>query len=134
MSEDTVRAEIEGSIPFLEEHFGQTPIAYIWPGGNFTELGFQVAREAGFELGFIERSYGPLLFNAIPLSDRERTYNDPLMLLPRFWSSAATLNLEQTAKIGDAAQEFAKKNYAAEAAWFEQNCGGELPPLDEIFK
>jgi hypothetical protein len=56
------------------------------------------------------------------------------MLLPRFWDTAAALNLEQTAQIGDAAQAFARENYAAEAAWFSQNCGGELPPLEEIFK
>jgi peptidoglycan/xylan/chitin deacetylase (PgdA/CDA1 family) len=134
MSEDTVRAEIEGSIPFLEEHFGQTPIAYIWPGGNFTDLGIQIAHEAGFELGFTIFSRGPISFNWIPQGVEELAFGDPLMLLPRFWSSAATLNLEQTAEIGDAAQEFAKENYAAEAAWFAQNCSGELLPLDEIFK
>jgi len=134
MPEETVRAEIEGSIPLLKDHFGTTPIAYIWPGGNFTELGIQVAREAGFELAFIERSYGPLQFNWIPLSERERAYDDPRMLLPRFWDTAAVLNLEQTAEIGDAAQEFAQENYAVEAAWFSQNCSGELPPLDQIFK
>lgn len=133
-NEESIRQEIEGSIPILKEHFGNTPIAYIWPGGNFTSFGIQVAHEAGFELGFIERSYGPLLFNWIPQSDRESAYNDPLMLLPRFWDSAALLNLEQTAQIGDAAQAFAKENYAAEAAWFQQNCGNELPPLEEVFK
>jgi hypothetical protein len=134
MSDETVREEIEDSIPILKEHFGNTPIAYIWPGGNFTQFGIRVTHEAGFELGFIERSYGPLQFNWIPLSERERAFNDPLMLLPRFWDTAAVLNLEQTAEIGDAAQEFAKENYTAEAAWFSQNCGSELPPLDQIFK
>lgn len=132
--EETLREEIEGSVPLLKQHFGNTPIAYIWPGGNFTELGIQVAHEAGFELGFIERSYGPLQFNWVPLSERERNFNDPLMLLPRYWSSAAVLNLEQAVAIGEAAQEFAKENYAAEAAWYQQNCGGELPTMGEIFK
>jgi peptidoglycan/xylan/chitin deacetylase (PgdA/CDA1 family) len=134
MSEETVRAEIEGSIPFLKEHFGTTPIAYIWPGGNYTALGIQVAHEAGLELGFTVFSRGPLQFNWIPQGEDERSYNDPLMLLPRFWDTAAVLNFEQTAQIGDAAQEFAKENHAAEAAWFSQNCRGELPPLEEIFK
>ena len=134
MSEETVRNEIEGSIPILKEHFGKAPVAYIWPGGNFTKLGIKIAHEAGFDLAFIERSYGTLQFNWIPLSERERAYQDPLMLLPRFWDTAAVLNLEQTAEIGDAAQEFAQENYAVEAAWFSQNCRGELPPLDQIFK
>lgn len=133
MSEETIRDEIEGSIPILKEHFGNTPIAYIWPGGNFTEMGIQIAHEAGFELGFTIFSRGPLQFNWIP-QGHEFVFNDPLMLLPRFWSSAAVLNLEQTAEIGDAAQAFARDNYAAEAAWYRQNCGGELPHLDEVFK
>ncbi|MEX2160348.1 MAG: polysaccharide deacetylase family protein [Anaerolineales bacterium] len=133
-SEEATRQEIAGSIPILKEHFGSTPIAYIWPGGNFTDSAIQVAHEAGFELGFIERSYGPLLFNWVPLSERERAFGDPLLLLPRFWDTAALLNLEQTAQIGDAAQEFAKENYAAEAAWFSQNCGGKLPDLEDVFK
>jgi hypothetical protein len=134
MSEDTVREEVSGSIPILKAHFGHRPIAYIWPGGNFTTLGIQVAHESGFEIGMIERSYGPLQFNWVPLSERERAYNDPLMLLPRFWDTAATLNLQQTADIGDAAREFARENYAAEAAWYSQNCGGQLPPLEDVLK
>ncbi len=133
-AEELVREEIAGSVPVLKEHFGETPLAYIWPGGNYTSLGVQVAHEAGFELGFTIHSRGPLLFNWIPQGEEERAYNDPLMLLPRYWDTAALLNLEQAAQIGDAAQEFAKDNYAAEAAWYRQNCGGELPPLDEVFK
>ena len=133
-AEEVVRQEIQGSIPVLKEHFGQTPIAYIWPGGNFTPMGVQIAREAGFELGFTIQSRGPLLFNWIPQGEQERAYNDPLMLLPRYWDTAALLNLEQAAQIGDAAQAFAKDNYAAEAAWYRQNCGGELPELDEVFR
>jgi len=133
MSEETVREEIEGSIPVLKQHFGNTPIAYIWPGGNYTALGIQIAHEAGFELGFTIWARGPLQFNWIPQGN-EFAFNDPLMLLPRFWDTAAVLNLEQTAEIGDAAQEFAQENYAVEAAWFSQNCSGELPPLDQIFK
>jgi peptidoglycan/xylan/chitin deacetylase (PgdA/CDA1 family) len=132
--EDSIRTEIEGSILPLQEHFGVTPIAYVWPGGNYTQLALDVAREAGFELGFTVFSRGPLMFNWIPQGENELVYDDPLLLLPRFWSSAATLNLEQTAAIGDEAQSFAKENYAAEAAWFRQNCGSELPPLENIFK
>ena len=129
-----VRKEIEGSISALKQHFGQTPIAYIWPGGNYTPLGVQIARQAGFELGFTIHARGPLLFNWIPQGEQERTYDDPLMLLPRYWDTAALLNLEQAAQIGDAAQAFAKENYTAEAVWYRQNCGSALPELDEVFK
>lgn len=134
LSEDFVRNEISGDIPIFKDHFGHRPIAYIWPGGNFSTFGLQVAHESGFQIGFIERSYGPLQFNWVPLSERERAYNDPLMLLPRFWDTAATLNLVQTAEIGDAGREFALENYAAEAAWYSQNCGGQLPPLEDVLK
>lgn len=133
MTEEEVRTEIGGSIPILEQHFGQTPIVYVWPGGNYTELGLEVARAVGFELGFTVHSRGPLQFNWIPQGEEEGPYNDPLMLLPRFWSSAAVLNLQQTADIGDAAQAFAHASYSSEAAWYQANCGGELPPLAEMF-
>lgn len=133
-NEETIRNEIFGIIPIIKEHFGRRPIAYIWPGGNYTPLAVQVAREADYKLGFTIWSRGPLQFNWIPQGEDERAYDDPLMLLPRFWDTAALLNLEQTAQVGDAAQLFAKDNYAAEAAWFSQNCAGELPPLDQIFK
>lgn len=128
MSLEEVRNEIGGSIPILEEHFNQVPIVYVWPGGNYTQTGLDVAHEAGFELGFTVHSRGPLAFNWIPQGAEELAYGDPLLLLPRFWSSAALLNLRQTAEIGDAAWAFAQQNYADEAAWYAANCGGELPP------
>lgn len=134
LDEDFVRAEITGGIPILKEHFGHRPIAYIWPGGNYTALGVQVAEEAGFQLGFTIHSRGPILFNWIPQGEQERAIGNPLLLLPRFWDTAALLNLEQTAGVGDAAREFARANYSAEAEWFAQNCGGLLPPLEDMLK
>lgn len=134
MSEAEVRQEIEGSIPVLMEHFGERPLAIIWPGGNYTELGVQVAREAGFELGFTVHSRGPLMFNWIPQGEKERGMGEPFMTLPRFWDTAALLNLEQTVQISDAAREFARENYAEEAAWYAENCSGELPPLEAVLR
>jgi hypothetical protein len=132
---DFVREELSANIPILREHFGQRPIAHIWAGGNYTAEGVQIAEDAGYELGFTIHSRGPIQFNWIPQGEQEREASDnPLLLLPRFWDTAATVNLEQTAAIGDAAQDFARENYTAEAAWFSQNCGGELPPLGEVFK
>jgi peptidoglycan/xylan/chitin deacetylase (PgdA/CDA1 family) len=134
MPEEDVKEEIEGSISILEEHFGQKPIAYIWPGGNYTEYGLQAAREAGFELGFTIHSRGPIMFNWIPQGEEELGYDDPLLLLPRFWSSATLRNMPQTAQIGDAARQFARDNYPAEAAWYVANCAGELPPLNDVLR
>jgi len=133
LSLEEAELEIGASIPILEEHFGQTPIAYVWPGGIFTELGIQVARESGFELGFTVYSRGPIQFNWIPQGEEELEHGAPFLTLPRFWSSAALLNLEQTAALGGEAQLFARENYPAEATWYKDNCGAELVPLSEIF-
>jgi peptidoglycan/xylan/chitin deacetylase (PgdA/CDA1 family) len=127
MSDDELRQEISGSIPILEEHFGSRPIAFVWPGGNFTPRAVQIARQAGYELGFTASSRGPLLFNWIPLTDVERAADDPVMVLPRAWSTAAVVSLAQAARVGDAATEQAEQNRQAETEWFERSCGGPLP-------
>jgi peptidoglycan/xylan/chitin deacetylase (PgdA/CDA1 family) len=129
-----VRSELSDNIPILREHFGRRPIAHIWAGGNYTAEGVAIAAEAGYQLGFTIHSRGPIQFNWIPQGEQERAIGNPMLLLPRFWDTAAVLNLEQTAQIGDAAQQYARENYAAEAAWFSQNCSGNLPPLDQVLK
>lgn len=123
---DQVQNEILNSTQVLEDKFGIRPIAFIWPGGDFTPLSVQVAREGGYELGFTAYSRGPLLFNWIPLGEPERAVNDPLMVLPRVWSSAANVNLDEAVKISDQASSFAEQNYPVEAAWYNTYCGGEL--------
>lgn len=132
-SADFLRRELGDNIPILEEHFGQRPIAHIWTGGNFSAAGVAMAEELGYQVAFTVYSRGPIQFNWIPQGEEERAVGNPLLLLPRYWDSAAELNLRQAAEIGDAAQQFARQNHAAEAAWFAQNCGGELPPLNAVF-
>jgi len=134
MSEGQVREEIFGAIPILEDHFGEQPTAYIWPGGNYTALGVKVAQEAGFQLGFTIHSRGPIMFNWLPQGDKEAAIGAPVMLLPRYWSSAALLNLEQAAAMGAEARQFAKENYPEEAAWYREYCGEELASLSDTFK
>jgi peptidoglycan/xylan/chitin deacetylase (PgdA/CDA1 family) len=121
-----IQNEIWNSTPVLEQHFGKRPIAFIWPGGNFTQLSAEVARQGGYELGFSAYSRGPLLFNWIPLGEEERAVDDPLMVLPRAWSSAANVNMDEAIKISDQAAAFAEENFATEAAWYQTYCGGEL--------
>ena len=129
--EDVIRQEIYGPIQALEKHFGYRPIAFIWPGGNYNALGVQIAREAGYKLGFTIDSSTPLLFNWIPLGEPERSIHDPLMVLPRAWSHDAPLKLYRATQIADQARLFAMQNYAQEAAWYQSTCRGELPPLPE---
>jgi peptidoglycan/xylan/chitin deacetylase (PgdA/CDA1 family) len=123
---EEIQNEIWKSTPVLEQHFGKRPIAFIWPGGNFTQLSAEVARQGGYELGFSAYSRGPLLFNWIPLGEEERTVDDPLMVLPRAWSSAANVNMDEAIKISDQAAAFAEENFATEATWYQTYCGGEL--------
>jgi peptidoglycan/xylan/chitin deacetylase (PgdA/CDA1 family) len=138
--EDVIRQEIFKPIPVLQKHFGYRPTAFIWPGGNFTPLAVSIAREAGYTLGFADKSRGPLLFNWIPLEKQgidttdnydkqEQAVNDPLMILPRFWSSEASLALDLGIKAGEEAGAYAQKNYKKEANWYRAECGGELPPM-----
>jgi hypothetical protein len=124
--EDQIQNEIWNSTAVLEEHFGTRPIAFIWPGGNFTPLSVQIARQGGYELGFTAYSRGPLLFNWIPLGEEERAVNDPLMVLPRAWSSAVNVNLDDAIKIGEQAAAFAEQNFQTEADWYRTYCGGEI--------
>ena len=123
---EQIQSEIWNSTQVLEEHFGKRPIAFIWPGGNFTSLSEQIARQGGYELGFSAYSRGPLLFNWVPLGEEERAVSDPLMVLPRAWSSAVNVNLDEAVKISEQAAAFAKQNYPIEAAWYSTYCGGEI--------
>jgi peptidoglycan/xylan/chitin deacetylase (PgdA/CDA1 family) len=133
MSEDEVREEISASIPVIEGHFGGRPRAYIWPGGNYTAEAVQIAREAGYTLGFTVESPMPLRFNWIPQSPKAVEAGDPLMLLPRAWSSEVNLKLDRAVKVADEARAFAINNYALEADWYARVCGGELPPLSSMY-
>ncbi|OGO60814.1 MAG: hypothetical protein A2032_02140 [Chloroflexi bacterium RBG_19FT_COMBO_49_13] len=123
---DQIQNEIWNSTPVLEEHFGARPIAFIWPGGNFTPLSVMVARLGGYELGFTAFSRGPLMFDWIPSGDEERAVNDPLMVLPRAWSSAANVNLDEAVKVSEQAVAFAEENYQTESDWYSTYCGGQL--------
>ena len=132
MKEEEVREEITASIPILEEHFGQRPVAFIWPGGNYTPFAVQAAREAGFKLGFTANSNGPLMFNWVPLGEAEQAIHDPLMVLPRGWSTALGVNLDWAAQVGDKARTAAVESYADEAAYYRTYCAGELPALEAV--
>ena len=52
--------------------------------------------------------------------------NDPLMVLPRAWSSAASANLDEALRIAEQAASFAEQNYPIEAEWYRTYCAGEL--------
>lgn len=131
-SEEVIRQEIHDSIGVLEQHFGQRPLAFIWPGGNFTPLAISIAHENGYQLGFTAYSRGPLMFNWIPQGEHERQMADPLMTLPRAWSTDQSLPLDVAMKISDEARADAVLRYPQEADYYHTYCGGDLPALEEI--
>jgi hypothetical protein len=123
-----IHTEIYGPLTAMLDHFGKAPIAYIWPRGLFTAKAVQVARQAGYQLGFSSYPRGPLLFNWIPLGAPEREVNDPLMVLPRSWDTYSLTDLDKAVAISQAAQAFAEKNKDSELGYYAQYCG-DYPPL-----
>jgi hypothetical protein len=130
---EVIEQELYSPIPVIEEHAGRRPQAFIWPGGNFTMDSVQMAREAGYEVGFTVYSRGPLMYNWIPLGASEADINDPLMVLPRFWSNTAALYLDRALEISAEAKEFAYQNKANEYFWYQNYCP-EYPPLSEYYR
>lgn len=123
--EEEIEDEVFISLEVIQSRFGNTPRAFIWPGGNFTSLAIELAREAGFDLGFTVHSRGPLMFNWIPLGEPEIAMDDPLMVLPRFWSTAADVALEQALAISDEAQQHAEAVEAEELQYYHLYCQPE---------
>lgn len=121
-SREDVELEIYKPIEIIQDRFGTTPSAIVWPGGNFTALSLQIARDAGFKLGFTAFSRGPIMFNWIPQGDPEIAMDDPLLLLPRYWSTAADVALEHGVAIGVAAKEDAEAVKTAELNYYSQYC------------
>ena len=139
-SEEYMRSELFGSMQYIEQYFGKKPVAYIWPGGGFSPRAAEIAREAGFKLGFTVNPRGPIMFNWIPLADEkdesrpsyqmEGDVNDPLMVLPRFWDQDARYYLDAVRTIGKEANTYAMQNKTTELEYYDIVCKpltGEIP-------
>ena len=119
---DVMEEEIYKPIEVIQERIGTTPQALIWPGGNFTEKAVQMAREAGFDIGFTVYSRGPLMYNWIPLGAPEQAMNDPLMVLPRAWSSAADVALNLALRISQHNESLAADEMEQELLYYSLYC------------
>lgn len=139
-SPDTyILGELQGSIEAFLQHFGKKPIAFIWPGGGFSRRAAELARQNGYRLGFTINPRGPLLFNWIPLADApdpQRPYfmpegavGDPLMVLPRYWSTDAIYHLERVVQIGQAAADYAEQHKITEHAYYASACEPLYGPI-----
>ena len=141
-SDDYIKGEIYGSITAIQQHFNKTPIAYIWPGGGFTAHAVDVARQAGYQLGFTDVPRGPLMFNWVPLADvsdpnqpsflEEGTVNDPLMVLPRYWDTDASTHIDQVRQIGQRAAAQAEQNKTVEMEYYNSACLSVTGPIPTL--
>jgi peptidoglycan/xylan/chitin deacetylase (PgdA/CDA1 family) len=122
---EVIEEEIYRPIDEIETRFGATPQAFIWPGGNFTAEAVQVAREAGYQIGFTVYSRGPLMYNRIPLGAPEQAVEDPLMVLPRAWSSAADVALNQALRVSEAAEAQAEEVRRQEQLYLSLYCSAD---------
>jgi peptidoglycan/xylan/chitin deacetylase (PgdA/CDA1 family) len=119
---EEIEEEIYKPIEVIQEHFGTTPEALIWPGGNFTKESIKIAVEAGFKVGFSVYSNGPILYNWIPLREEQIEMDSPLMILPRYWSPDNVVALEHALKISQEAVEFAESVKEQELAYYATYC------------
>lgn len=141
-TDEYILTELQGSQEAIETYFGKRPVGFIWPGGGFTRRAVELARQVGYLLGFTTNPRGPVMYNWIPQADRtddnhplwlpEIPAGDPLMTLPRYWSSDAAYRLEDVAKIGEQAAAQAAANRAVELQYYDIVCQpvtGEIPTL-----
>jgi len=139
-SDEFIRGELFGAIEAIQQHFGKRPIAYIWPGGSFTRRGVEIAREAGYRLGFTINPRGPIMFNWVPQTDTsdpnrpsfipEGPAGDVLMTLPRYWDTDATYHIDEVRLIGKEAAAYAQQNRETELRYYDMVCKavtGEIP-------
>jgi hypothetical protein len=139
VSDAFIQSELQGSIDAFKLHFNKTPIAIIWPGGGFSTHSIKIARDLGYKLGFTTSARGPVMFNWVPLGDAvtpmhggwapEGPFNDPLLLLPRYWDTDTIKHLDAVVKISKDAAAYAEKNKTTELEYFDIVCSPSLGPL-----
>lgn len=141
-SDDYLMGELQGSISGIQEHYGKTPIAIIWPGGGFGVRPIQLARDLGYRVGFTTNPRGPVMFNWVPLSDAkdeqrpcfisEGGMNDPLMTLPRYTDRDSGSHIDEVRIMAKEAAAYAEQNKATELDYYDIVCApsyGAMPTL-----
>ena len=134
--DEFIKTEFEKSIADLQTNFHKTPIAIIWPGGNFGIRPVQFARQYGYRLGFTINPRGPVMYNWIPLADQadpgrpaylpEGYVNDPRMVIPRYWPYQVRESLDTVRNIGKDAAAYAEQNKATELEYYDIMCAPVL--------
>lgn len=138
-TDEFLTGELLDSKIFIENTFGKAPVAIIWPGGGFGARPAQFARKYGYQLGFTTNPRGPVMYNWIPQSaqkDDRRPYylpeayvGDPLMTLPRYWSTDARYHLDEVRNISNEAATYADQYKAVELEYYDIVCAPTYGPI-----
>ena len=140
VSDDYIYGELQGSMTAFEQYYGKQPLAIIWPGGGFGQRPVEIARELGYRIGFTINPRGPLMYNWVPQADEkdpERPFllpetpaGDPLLTLPRYWSTDASRYIDTVRQIGNAARAYAESNREVETAYYNLVCRSQYGELE----
>lgn len=139
-TDEFITSEMGGAITSLQKYMNKTPIAYIWPGGGFTRRAVEIGTQLGYKLGFTVNPRGPVMYNWIPQADAFNASNpaaipevpagNPLMTIPRYWSTDARENIDTVRVIGQEAAAYAQQNKAIELEYYDIVCAptyGAIP-------
>ncbi len=138
-TDEFLTGELQGSMANLQQYFNKTPIAIIWPGGNFGRRPVEAARRYGYKLGFTINPRGPIMYNWIPQADQtdparpaylpEGPAGDPLLTLPRYWDTDVRSHLDEVRNIGNDAAAYAEQNKATELEYYDIMCAPTMGPM-----
>jgi len=138
-TDDFITSEMQGAITSIQKYMNKTPIAYIWPGGGFSKRAVEIGTQLGYKLGFTVNERGPIMYNWVPQADTVNDSNplaipetpagNPLMTLPRYWSTNVLENIDTVRVIGNEAAAYAEQNRATELDYYDIVCSPTYGPL-----
>lgn len=138
-SDEFINSEMGGAISSIQKYMNKTPIAYIWPGGGFSARAVEIGPQLGYKLGFTVNPRGPVMYNWVPQADAindsnpyaipETPAGNPLMTLPRYWSTDADENIDSVRVIGEEATAYAEQNKAVELEYYDILCAPTYGPI-----
>lgn len=138
-SDEFITSEMGGAISSIQKYMNKTPIGYIWPGGGFSKRAVEIGTQLGYKLGFTVNPRGPVMYNWVPQADTindsnpyaipETPAGNPLMTLPRYWSTDARENIDSVRVIGEEAALYAEQNKATELEYYDIVCAPAYGPI-----
>lgn len=138
-TDETILTDLQGSKANIQQYFGKDPIGYIWVGGGFTPRSVELAQQVGYKLAFTVNPRGPVMYNWVPQADTVNDSNptaipevpagNPLMTLPRYWSTDAINYIDTVRVIGGEAAAYAEQNKSVELEYYDIVCAPTYGPI-----